>query len=110
MGDAVPNGASLRSVWWIPVAGLLVALASALYTHGSEISAAGVLLNGFRNMTVLSLVSAGVSAFFESRAPEDSPVKQNWAMRLRGSAIFVVLGAALTLVGFVTAIGFGLKL
>jgi hypothetical protein len=108
MSGALSNGDAMRRVWWIPVVGLLVALGSAFYTHGSDFSVAGLLLNGFRNITVFALVALGVSSFFESRAPEDSEHKRRWALRFRGSAIFVVLGAAVTLVGFVTAVGFGL--
>jgi len=106
MSNPMPHGPALRSVWWVPVLGLGISLARSFYQAGFDFSVTALLLNWFGNTTALALVTLVVSAVVESRAVEDDQ-ERRWALRARGSGILVIIGAALTLLGFVTAVGFG---
>jgi hypothetical protein len=106
MSNPVPHGPALRSVWWIPVLGFGISLSRAIYQVGFDFSVTGLVLNWLGNTTAVALVMLVVSAVLESRAAEEGQEKR-WALRARGSGILVIIGAALTLLGFVTAVGFG---
>jgi hypothetical protein len=105
--DPLSHGGNLRSVWWIPVVGFLVAVVVAWYNHGGDIFSTGLILNTFGNTTAFALVTLLVCVFAESQSSKQAH-KKRWATKAKGAAIFVILGATLTLLGFITAVGFGL--
>ena len=80
MAEPLSHGDALRSVWWIPVVGVVSALAGAVYNHGWDFSFAGLILNALGNTTACALVVLVVCAFAESRSSEEFH-KKRWATR-----------------------------
>ncbi len=97
----VSNGASLQSVWWVP---LVAAFVSGLNTvvngagFGTTSSFLGFILDTSANTAVYALITMGVSAFFQSRAIDEDK-KYRWAERFRGSIIWAIIGGSITLAG-----------